>query len=171
MSDDGVANESSKGGGISPMVIGVVAVLMIIEAGVVGGYFMLAGGPKEAEASVDPELEKLDETTEVELVSDQFQNMQTNRVWLWETEVVLKVRKRHEAFVTETLEKRRAELKQGVAEIIRRATHTQLREAGLETLNRQISAYVFHVFGEDEEGNPRVDEVLIPKCRGFPADY
>ncbi|MEO0511713.1 MAG: hypothetical protein AAF108_02300 [Planctomycetota bacterium] len=158
-------------GGLSPMVLGVVAVLMLVEGAAVAGFFVLAGGPREAEAGVDPEVAALDETVEIELVSDRFQNMQSNRVWLWETEVFMKVRKRHEQFVTETLEQRRAELKQGVAEIVRRASETQLREAGLETLNRQVSSYVHRVFGEDEAGQTRVDSVLIPKCRGFPADY
>ena len=52
--------------------------------------------------------------------------------------------------------------------IIRRSAHAHLTEPGLETLHRQISAYVEGVFGFDPEGEPLVERVLLPKCQGLP---
>ena len=68
------------------------------------------------------------------------------------------------------LENKAAEIKEGVAMIFRRAQHSQLKEPGLETINRQISAYVNQAIGKDAEGHERVVRVVIPKCRGFPGD-
>lgn len=163
--------QEQKKGGLSPVVIGVVAALMLVEFGAVAGFFMLAGGPKEAKAALDEAGEDPESQVEIELAKDQFQNMQANRVWLWDLEVFIKVGAENEEAVNKSLERRAAEIKSGIGEIVRRASHTQLREAGLETLNRQVSAYVHEVFGDDAEGEPRVQRVIISKCRGFPADF
>lgn len=171
MADEETQAQPKAKGGLSPMVIGAVAGLMILEGAAVAGFFMLAGGPKQAEASLEEGDPNAEASVEIELVKDQFQNMQTNRVWLWETEVYMKVSTANQEAVLAQLERRSAEIKSGVAEIVRRASHSQLREPGLETLSRQISAYVHTIFGEDAEGEPRIERVIIAKCKGFPADF
>lgn len=154
--------------------IAIVAVIMVIEAVAV---FMVVGmtskKPAEAEAKELHGAEKEDHDAQVEipLVEEKFQNMSTGRVWVWDTALVLKVKKKHEEFVAEQLEIRAAEIKEGVALIFRRAQHSHLKEPGLETLNRQLLAYLNNVLGPDAEGLNRVERVLIPKCKGFPADF
>lgn len=155
-------------------VIGIVAVLMIAEAAAV---FVLASAtakkPAAAEAAHIEGLDSVDHDAPVEiaLLDDKFQNMQTGGVWIWDCEIILKVKSKNEEFVTEQLEKRAAEIKEGVSMIFRRAQHNQLKEPGLETINRQLTAYINKLLGTDAENQPRIDRVLIPKCRGFPANF
>lgn len=152
----------------------IIAAIMVVEGA--GVYFlvsMLGHKPADAEAhqvegSGDAAL--ANSQVEIPLIEDKFQNLSTNNVWLWDASIVLKVKKKHEPEISKLLEERNAEIKEGVAMIFRKATHNQLREPGLETLNRQLSAFVGKIVGNDHEGNPIIERVLIPKCRGFQAD-
>lgn len=152
----------------------IIAAIMIVEGA--GVYFlvsMLGHKPADAEAHQvegGGEAALANSQVEIPLIEDKFQNMSTNNVWLWDASIVLKVKKKHEPEITTLLEERNAEIKEGVAMIFRKATHNQLREPGLETLNRQLTAFVGKIVGNDHEGNPIIERVLIPKCRGFQAD-
>lgn len=154
-------------------VIAVVAALMALEAG--GVYFfvgMTASKAQTAEAEIKgAEAAAAQETVEIDLVDDKFQNMQTGRVWVWDLRIVLKVKQKFEAYVSEQLGKRDAEIKEGIGQIIRRAQHSQLREPELTTLNRQITAYLSTIIKPDEaDGHSRIERVLIPKCKGLQID-
>lgn len=154
------------------MLILVVAGIMIIEGLGVFLFVSLTGrAPQTAEADLQtgPDLER-DSLVEIALVKDDFQNMSTNRVWLWRTELFLKVRKKNEAYVTEQLERRSAEIHEGIARIIRRAQHSHLKEPDLKTIGRQFSAYVHSVFGDDPDGLPRVERVIIATFKGHPVN-
>ena len=153
--------------------IAIVGVLMLVEA---VGVFMVVGmtskKPAEAEAKQLEGHAEADKEAQVEipLIEDKFQNMSTGRVWVWDAGVVLKVKKKNEEFVSAQLEARAAEIKEGVSMIFRRAQHSQLKEPGLETINRQLLAYINKTLGADAEGLNRIERILIPKCKGFPAD-
>jgi flagellar basal body-associated protein FliL len=159
--------EGKKGPPIK--VLGIVAGLMLAEAGAVYMFVGMTGsGTKSASAEIKGAEEgHAQQLVEIELIDDKFQNMQTGRTWMWDTQIVLKVKQRNEAFVQDELGKRAAEIREGVAQVMRRAQHGHLREPELTTLNRQLAAYLDKVFGPDAEGNSRVERVLIPKCRGF----
>ncbi len=154
--------------------IAIVAVLMLVEA---VGVFMVVGmtskKPAEAEAkSLEGHAEADGEAqVEIPLIEEKFQNMSTGRVWVWDSALVLKVKKKNEEFVSGQLDARSAEIKEGISMIFRRAQHSQLKEPGLETINRLLLAYVNKTLGPDAEGLNRVERVLIPKCKGFPADF
>ncbi len=153
-------------------VIGIVAVLMIAEG---AGMFVVfkMGGPKKADASVSSADLKQDEsqlTQEILIVEDKFQNLQTGRVWIWETAVYVQVKNKSAEAVQAVLERRNAEISEGIGQIISRAQLTQLKEPERQTINRQISAFLDKVFA-GEGGQTLIEKVLIPKCRGFPADY
>lgn len=151
----------------------IVAGVMVLEAVLIFGVVKMIGGkPKAAEATQLHGKEQADAlaTVEILLVEEKFQNMQTGRVWIWDAAIALKVRQKHKEFVEKELERRKSEVKEAVAMIFRRATHSQLKEPGLETVNRQLTALVQQTFGTDAEGHDRVERVLIPRCRGFPAD-
>ncbi len=153
--------------------IGAVAVIMIAEGA--GVYFLAsATGPKDAHADVkhveDEHAANAEAFVEVPLVEDKFQNMQSGRAYIWDVSIVIKVKSKDEELVTKTLERNAAEVKEGVALIIRRAAHTHLLEPGLESLNRQLVSYLNTVVDHDAEGKDRVHRVLIPKCKGFPAE-
>lgn len=159
-------------GGLPIKTIGIVAVLMIVEAAAV---FFVVGStmrkPTETKASElhGEEEAKLDALVELPLVEDKFQNMSQGQAWIWDAAVFVKVKKRDEQKVQEALQARAAEIKEGISYIFRRAQHAQLKEAGLETMNREISAYMNEIVEKAPDGTSRIDKVLIPRCRGFPA--
>lgn len=152
--------------------IGIVAVLMIAEAGAV--FFVLGSGkPKEAAAEVDPAHlvdDESEKTQEVELVADRFQNLTTGRAWVWDVQIVAQVKNKNADHVSEIFEQRAAELKEGLSQIMGRARHTQLIEPEKQSLIRQISAFLDKVDGMTHDGHSMIERVFIPKCRGFPSD-
>lgn len=167
---EGSGEEEKKG---SKMPIIIAAIMIVEGAGVYFLVSMLGNKPADAEAHQvegGGEAALANAQVEIPLIEDKFQNMSTNNVWLWDASIVLKAKKKHEPEIAKLLEERSAEVKEGVAMIFRKATHNQLREPGLETLNRQVSAFVGKIVGNDHEGNPIIERVLIPKCRGFQAD-
>ncbi|MCA9273897.1 MAG: hypothetical protein KDA31_12735 [Phycisphaerales bacterium] len=163
--------EETKGG--SKKVLLIVVAIMVIETLGVGAFLMLSGkAPSAAEATVVGDSPDSPEAlVEVQVVADRFQNMHTGRVWQWDTEVFIQVRRKDQERVSAELERRKAEITAGVGELIRKATHTQLREPELQTLNRKLEAYFVEVFGTDADNRPRAVNVLIPKMRGAPADF
>lgn len=115
--------------------------------------------PKDPESSI-----------EVPLVSDKFQNMTAGVAWIWDAEIVVQIKAKNEKMIAETLKARDAEIKEGISTIFRKASLNQLKEPGLETLNRLVLAFVNKIVEPDADGNSRVLRVLIPKCRGFATD-
>src|SRR5690606_21758105 len=105
--------------------IGIVAGLMVAEAAAVYISVGMSGSGTQAAAAEihGAEQAELQQLVEIGLIDDKFQNMQTGRAWIWDTQIVLKVKRKNEAFVTEELEKRAAEIQEGIAQIMRRAQH------------------------------------------------
>ena len=173
------AKEAKPEGGEAPAkkkppikLLGIVAVAMIAEA---GGVYVIAGmsgkEPPTAKAELkEGEGKAADTTVEVPLIEEKFQNMQTGRVWLWDVQVFLRVKAKYEKDVQKKLEEHQAELQEMIATEFRKATMTQLKEPGLENINRRLLKVVDEVVGKDKEGESKVEKILIPRCRGFPAD-
>lgn len=165
------SSAGSKGGGGLKMIL-IIAGLMLAEGA--GVYFLVSsmGGPSSVEAT---ELQGLEGTgeeapVEIELVQDRFQNMQTGRVWEWRVQIFLKVRQKNVDEIAAVQVRDAASIKEGVALIFRRANDRHLREPGLETITRQLTTYLNEAFGLDADGLPRIERVIIPECKGFPAD-
>lgn len=160
--------------GLPIKTIGVVAGIMVLEAVAVVMVFGMFGGPKASHAETDPHAlveDDSNKTQEVVLVEDKFQNLTTGRVWVWDISVYVQVKNKHAERVQEVLESRAAEVKEGVGQIVSRAQHSHLKEPERQTINRQLSVYLEKVIGMDEEGKPLIERVLIPRCRGYPADF
>ncbi|MGP1271907.1 MAG: hypothetical protein ACTS22_01095 [Phycisphaerales bacterium] len=174
MADENTTNDAGgESKGMPKKLVLIVGAVMALEVLAVGAFLMLTGrAPEEATASVeyDPETDP-EAMVEVPVVADRFQNMHTGRVWQWECEIVIQVRRKNEPAVLSSIERRNAELLSGVGELIRKATHSQLREPELQSLKRKLEVYLNEIFGEDADGRDRVERVLIPKLRGAPADF
>jgi flagellar basal body-associated protein FliL len=160
-------------GGLPIKMLGIVGVIMVVQAA--GVYMLAKSTAPQAASAAEAHLSHADQTDHEEMielliVEDRFQNMQTGRVWVWDVDIVLKVRAKNEEAVTKVMEARAAEITEGVSMIFRRAHPTHLREEGLETLNRQLLAFLDGVFGKDAENKSRIERVVIPKCKGFPAE-
>lgn len=163
--------EQPKGG--SKKVLLIVIAIMVLETLGVGAFLMLSGkAPSQAEATIAGDSpDSPDALVEVQMVADRFQNLHTGRVWQWDAEVFIQVRRKDQERVASELERRKAEITSGVGEIVRKATHTQLREPELQTLKRKLEEYFVEVFGVDADNRSRAVDVLIPKMRGSPADF
>ena len=156
------------------MLIAMVAGLMLAEGVAVFALVSMTSAPSSASAA---SLEGLDENSEeiveeLELLKGRFQNMSTGRVWDWQTEIYLKVRKKYREHAEKILERRKAEINEGISRIFRRAQHAQLKEPGLDSISRQVNAYVLEVFGTDPaSGEPYIERAVIHKCDGYPSDF
>lgn len=163
-------DEKKKGG---PLILaGVVGVLMLLEA--VGVYALVSmTGPKSSEAAVDIDatVDESERLEEVLLVEDRFINMQTGRVWQWAATVHLKLRNKYLEQVQGEMERRQAEISEGIAEIISGAKDRHLREPNRETIKRQITAFVNEVFGENADGEPLIEQVVISRWLPSPLDF
>lgn len=153
------------------LTLAIVAVVMVLEGiGAIG--FIMFSGSGAADASANSiegeELAEQEKTVEIALVDGRFQNHTGGNAWSWNFEAVLQVKKKNEEEINLEIERRKAEITEGVALIIRRSAHAHLMEPGLETLHRQVAAYIEQVFGFDPDGEHLVERVLIPRCQGYP---
>lgn len=164
--------ESAKGSSkISIKVLAIIAAIMAVEGvGIFLFVSMMSSTPKDAAADLLTDENDPDALVEVLLTGEQYQNMTSNQVWIWETEIYLKVRRKNLDFVQRTLENRSAEVQEGITQIFRRAKLTELREPDFRTGSRQLTALINEIFGNDADGLPRVDRLVIAKLRGFPRN-
>ncbi|MGD9791514.1 MAG: hypothetical protein AB7Q00_13320 [Phycisphaerales bacterium] len=175
MADEKEAKQGGEGGEAKKKppikMIAVVAVVMVLEAVAVFMVAGMTGKPKAAEAVVVHGDEHPEEnlSVEVTLLEEEFQTLQGSQIWIWDTNMVLKVKAKDQEYVEAELERRHAEIREAIATMFRKAQPNQLREPGFETINRQVSAYLEDILGKDAEGHPRFEKVLIPRCRGFGA--
>lgn len=164
--------ESAKGSGkLSIKVLAIIAAIMAVEGvGIFLFVSMMSSTPKDAAAELLTDENDPDALVEILLTGEQYQNMTSNQVWIWETEIYLKVRRKNQDFVQRTLENRSAEVQEGITQIFRRAKLTELREPDFRTGSRQLTALINEIFGNDADGLPRVDRLVIAKLRGFPRN-
>lgn len=173
MAEEVKQDETPAKGGSGKKSVIIIAALMLIEAAVVFAVVsVFAGGPSSASASdlAGTGEEDLDAPIEIQLLEARFQNMSTGRVWGWKTTIFIKVRQKNVDKVQAMMERDNAEIQQGISLIFRRAEDRQLREPDYATLTRQLNAYVHELFGEDADGAPLVDRVIITELRGAPED-
>lgn len=190
--------------GLPVKTIAAVAVMLIVEAVVIVGAIKFFGKPAEVKG-VGLEHAEHDEggaLVEIPLLHEKFTNNSSGRMWIWDTEIILKSKKKHAGepeaegekkddghggggkeeakgahgehdtlTVRAEMKERKAEIRTGIAAIMASAQHAYFTEPGRETLSRQILEYLRKVFGHDAEGHERVEEVLIPRCLGMPADF
>lgn len=165
--------EAAPKKGLPVKTLGLVGVIMAIEAGAIIAVFSMMG-PKTSHAEVaHAELKNDDSNTpqEVQVVEDKFQNLQQGKVWYWDVAAYVQVKKKNAEQVENILKQRNAEIKEGLSQIIGRAQPAQLKEPDRQTLNRQMLAYLTKVLGNDADGHPLVDRLLIPRCRGIPGEF
>jgi len=163
--------KSSAKGGFSAKLLAVILAIMAIEGvGVFLFVTMMSSTPKDAAAEIVSDAEDPEALVEIMLTEEQYQNMTSNQVWIWEAEIYIKVRRKNQDFVQSQLEQRSAEIQEGITQIFRRAKLTELREPDFRTGSRQLTALVNEVFGNDADGLPRVERLVIAKLRGFPRN-
>lgn len=166
------ANQAAAGKKMPWKTALVLVAVLLVEGLAVSALFWFAGKPAEvrADGSTADQTALLQQPIEVLVVEDRFQNTRTGRTYLYDTQVFIILARQHEQSVAAAMESMKAQINSDIATIFRRAEPAHLLEPELATLRRQISAALTRHLGHDEEGEPIVQEVLIPKCMQYRAD-
>ncbi|MEM8739353.1 MAG: hypothetical protein AAGG38_12900 [Planctomycetota bacterium] len=167
----GSPDEKKKGLPLMPII--AVAAVLLVEAVIIVALFMLSGGPTEvkAEPGVESELALGEAPAEILVIAGKFQNTKSGRSFMYDTEIYVVVKQKHFDTVTEKKDAMQASITKDITTIFRRAEPSHLREQELSTLTRQVASALESRFGNDENEEPFVDEVLITRCMEFASDY
>jgi flagellar basal body-associated protein FliL len=178
--------DGGKGGGLltkTPILLGAV---MVIEAVVLfGGFKFLGSGAKHAAASTEASAEGAEgksgeegakaapadkkKTVELSVLDFRATNKISGRTILFDVSVYIVVKGDNEEKVKTTIKDREALLKDRMRTIIAQSDPEKLgggSEPGLETLRRQVKYQLDEIIGEG-----MIEEVLVPKCIPFRAEY
>ena len=165
----------------TPVLLGTV---MLLEAAVLfAGFKMLGGGPAPAAgaelATTDGHGphddghggKTPDKKRAVELLILDFKapNKTSGRTFLYDVTIYAVTKAEHEKHVKDTLKEREALIKDRIRTIIAQSDPEKLTggvEPGLETLRRQVKYQLDIILGEGV-----IEEVLVPKCIPFRADF
>ena len=162
----------------TPVLLGAV---MLVEAGVLfAGFKFLGGGPVPvhgAELVGDPQApggaagDKPNPKKRVELAVLDFKapNKLTGRTFLYDVSIYIVTRDEHKEKVKQTIAEREATIKDRVRTIVAQSDPDKLgggSEPGLETLRRQVKYQLDEIVGEG-----LIDEILIPRCIPYRADF
>lgn len=190
-----------KKGGLPVKTIAIVLVMLVAEAAGLIAVMSMFGKPSEVkgvDVKHDEHAEG-DQLVEIPIVAEKFTNSSSGRVWVWSSEIVAVAKLKHAgaedgadgkkggghgaddghgggahiagATVRAELKAKMAKVRTGIGAIFSSAQHSYFTEPGRETLSRQVLQFLREVFGQDAEGEERIQAVLIPNCLGFPADY
>jgi flagellar basal body-associated protein FliL len=172
--------EKKKGGMMAktPVLLGGV---MLLEAVVLfAGFKFLGGGAKGASAEVilapegkgekgGPETKEKKTMIEVAVLDFKAPNTQNGRRFIYDISIVACVPPDFETKVKDGLKQQDARVKDRVRTIIATMDPDKLgggSEPGLETLRRQVKKQLDDILGEG-----MIDEVLVPRCNPFRADF
>jgi hypothetical protein len=150
----------------------ILGAVMVIEFLILGSVFVLMGGPADVKA--DPAKADLEATAEqpVEefVIADKYPNTKRGRTYLYDTEIYVVVKRKSQDKVKELIKSMTAQISADVRTVIGRAEPNQLLEPTLATIKRQVKAVLDERLGMDEDGRPRVQEVVITKFTQFRAE-
>jgi flagellar basal body-associated protein FliL len=171
---------AAKGGGAAglltktPVLLGGV---MLIEAVLLFGGFKLFGGAKPQHAS-GAELaagegagkgDNKKKTVEINILDFKAPNKVSGRTFLYDVSLYVVTKAEFEQRVKSTIEDKKALIQDRFRTIIAQSDPEKLgggSEPGLETLRRQVKYQLDEILGEG-----LIDEVLVPRCIPFRADY
>jgi flagellar basal body-associated protein FliL len=177
------AAPAAKGGGFLTKLPVLIGGVMFIEAVVLfAGFKFLNSGPKNANAADLTTPEKKDATgadasaspddsptVEMPLLESRFPNKRSGKSYLYDVKIVLSVKKEFADKVKAIIGEHDALIQDRVRTIIAESDPDKLgggSEPGLETLRRQVKYQLDEIVGDG-----MIDDVLVPQCISFPADY
>lgn len=166
----------------TPVLLGIV---MVIEAVVLfAGFKFLGGGPKNA-AAVEIKTEEEsghgghgeiagpkpspEKDREIDVLqSFKARNVQSGRSFIYDLSVSIQVKAENEEKMKDKVKMRDTLIKDRIRTIIATMDPDKLggAEPGLETLRRQIKSQLEIILGEG-----MIEEVLVPSCTPFRADF
>jgi len=151
-----------------------LAGILLLEVVTVFIAFSMGGAPspvsaehKAAEALVDDGNSEAEEL----VVEDRFANSRRGDIYLYDTEVFVVVRKKHQEKIKAQLKTTSAQIHADLATIFRRADPSYMHEDELQTLTRQIKAALDQRLGNDPNGEPIVIRALLTRCTEYRVDF
>ena len=165
----------------TPVLLGIV---MILEAAVLfAGFKFLGSGATKAqgaeiadkaksadgESKADSSAKSEKKVVEVPIVRFKPMNDRSGRRILYDIWVVASVKSEHEQRVKDTIKAREAYIQDRIRTIVAQIDPQKLGggvEPGLETLRRQVKYQLDEIIGEG-----MIDEVLVPSCTPYRADF
>jgi len=151
----------------------ILGVFLVLEVATVFVVLMLTGQPAQvkAEHTLQDEAAQLEVPVEELVVEDKFVNVLRGETIIYNTEIYVVVRRKHQAKIEQDIEQMKARITTDIANIIKMAVPAYFAEPTHATLARQIKAALDERFGQDMiAGRPYVEEVLIKKMIPFRAD-
>jgi flagellar basal body-associated protein FliL len=177
---EGAAPEKKAGGGLLTKMPVLLGGAMIIEAVVLfAGFKFLGNGAKTSQGAEiagsantpGPATApaNANDTTEVQVVDFRAPNKQSGRMFIYDVSIFAVVKSASVDQVKQIITDREALIKDRVRTIIAQSDPDKLgggSEPGLETLRRQIKFQLDEIVGDG-----MIDEVLVPRCMPFRADF
>jgi len=169
-----VSKEESQGANrkkrVPMMTVITILAVLVLQWGALGAVYLLFGGPDPATAdtAVEDQQALLEKPVEEVVVEDRFQNRKSGN-YIYDTQVVIVIQKKHQEDVKQMIETMHGQIQADIATIFRRAEPSHLHEPELSTIKRQIKAALIERIGYDQNGDPIVQAVAIPKCTEFPG--
>jgi flagellar basal body-associated protein FliL len=177
------------GGGLLSKMPVLIGIVMVLEAAVLfAGFKFLGGGPKQAAGAEATEhdaaghgdghgggdgkekpKEGKKKAVEVQVLELRAPNKVSGRTLLFDVMIVVRAKGEHEDALKAKIADNKALITDRVRTIMAQSDPEKLgggSEPGLETLRRQVKYQLDEVFGEG-----MVEEVLVPRCIPFRADF
>lgn len=151
----------------------VVGIVFIIEAVAISAAFLFAGGPEPTAADPGAEQSKIEfaeQPIEILVVDGKFPNTGTGRTYLYDVEIFIVLKRKHQIKAEGEIEARQAQIADDVREIISRAEPAQLAEPRLAAIKRMIKQKLELRLPRDEDGQTIVIDVAIKKWTHYRAD-
>lgn len=153
------------GGKKSPTrVVIMVAVIMLVEAGVLIGVAMLTRTPAvKAENGFQSLAEAtLNKVVEVPIVRDRFPNNKQGVLYLYDTQITARVKARNENAIADFVDGNQALIKTTIAALWRNAEPRHFDEPLLSTLTRQAEEALKEIMPKDATtGESLIDAILL----------
>jgi flagellar basal body-associated protein FliL len=183
---DAHAEKKPGGGGLLTKLPVLLGGVMLIEAVVLFAGFKFLGtsahmvqgaeivgddhskGDKDGKPD-DGATGDAQKTTEVKVVDFRAPNKQSGRMFIYDVSVFAVVKASAADRVKQTITDQEALIEDRIRTIIAQSDPDKLgggSEPGLETLRRQIKFQLDQIVGDGS-----IDEVLVPRCMPFRADY
>lgn len=188
--------EGGKGAGLLTKTPVLMGIIMLLEAVVlIAGFKFLAGGPKAAagaeagavdehsegaraeaghgdahgEGGAEAKPKEKKKTVELPVLEFRATNKVSGKTLLFDVSIFAVTKGEHEDVAKKTITDRKALITDRVRTIIAQSDPEKLgggSEPGLETLRRQVKYQLDEIIGEG-----MIEEVLVPRCIPFRADY
>ena len=145
-------------------IIIMVAVIMVIEAGVLIGVAMFTRSPqvKADSGFLSQQEQALNRIVEVPVVRDRFPNSKQGVLYLYDTQITARVKTRHQKAITDFAEGNQALIKTTIAALWRNAEPRHFDEPLLSTLTRQAEEALKQIMPKDPtSGESLIDEILL----------